>query len=105
MKNTLVHRHLLSRSIMCACRHNYDECNHELIICSFLYSLYDAGKSTGITVSHYSSRISGYQIGVVKGNEIGQEVCFTILVQLVVQQPQLIVLITMAESNFSRTPH
>ena len=87
------------------CRHNYDECNHEPIICSFLYSLYDAGKSTGITVSQYSSRVSGYQIGVVKGNEIAQEVCFTILVQLVVLQPQLIVLITMAESNFSRTPH
>ena len=64
------------------CRHNYDECNHAPIICSFVYSLYDAGKRTGITVSQYSSRVSGSQIGVGKGKEIAQEVCFIILVQL-----------------------
>ena len=71
-------------------------------ICSFLYSLYDAGKSIGITVSQYSSRVCGYQIGIVKGNEIAQEVCFITVAQLVLLRPQLIVLITMAESIFQK---
>mgnify|MGYP001795595170 CR=1 FL=1 len=37
---------------------------------------YDVGRDTGITVSEHNSRVSGYNIGVVKGKEIAQEVCF-----------------------------
>ena len=71
---------------------------------SFLwYSHYDVGRNTGITVSKHNSRVGGYNIGVVKGKEIAQEVCFislnlTLLVKLVLIQPQLILLTTMAES-------
>ena len=61
------------------------------------------GRNTGITVSKDNSRVSGYNIGVVKGKEIAQKVCFisltlTLQVKLVLIQPQLILLTTMAES-------
>ena len=56
---------------------------------SFLYSYYDAGRDTGITVSKHSSTVSGYKIGVVKGKEISQEVCFNSLtLTLIVQSVQ-----------------
>ena len=72
------------------------------VLPSYLHSHHDAGRNTGITVSEHNSRVSGYEIGVVKGKEIAQEVCFISLlsVQLGQLQAQLIVLITMAESIF-----
>ena len=34
------------------------------------------GRDTEISISEHNSTISGYEIGVVKGKEIAQEVCF-----------------------------
>ena len=57
-------------------------------ISSFQYSHYNAGRDTGITVSEHNIRVSGYEIGVVKGKEIAEEVwlislTLTLLVQSV----------------------
>ena len=41
---------------------------------SFQYSHYNAGRDTGITVLEHNIRVSGYEIGVVKGKEIAEEV-------------------------------
>ena len=52
--------------------------NEPILLFSMVYSHYhyDVGRDTGITVSKHNSRVGGYNIGVVKGKEIAQEVCF-----------------------------